>query len=129
MNRPSTIYVAGPMRGYPLWNYPAFDHCSDVLRKQGWEVVNPAELDRDAERLAPVSMVSTSQINYADDEFMRKALRRDMIAICDNCTAIYMMSNWERSKGARAELAIAKAIGLDVYFEGDSLPTPTDEPC
>jgi hypothetical protein len=48
---------------------------------------------------------------------MRKALRRDMVAICDQCTAIYMMSNWERSKGAKAEHALAKALGLSIFYE------------
>ena len=55
--------------------------------------------------------------NYEDHEFMRMALRRDVVAICEDCTAIYMMSNWERSKGANAELGTAKALGLDVYYE------------
>ena len=48
---------------------------------------------------------------------MSSALKRDMVAICDECTAIYMMSNWERSKGANVELALAKALGLDVFYE------------
>ena len=44
-NRKPTIYVAGPMRGYENYNYPAFDRCSRVLREQGWNAINPAELD------------------------------------------------------------------------------------
>ena len=47
-NRKPTIYVAGPMRGYENYNFPAFDRCSRVLREQGWNVINPAELDKDA---------------------------------------------------------------------------------
>ena len=61
--------------------------------------------------------VDAPDTNYEDHEFMRMALRRDVVAICEDCTAIYMMSNWERSKGANAELALAKALGLDVYYE------------
>ena len=48
MNREPTIYVAGPMRGFENFNYPAFDRCARVLLKQGWIVINPAELDREA---------------------------------------------------------------------------------
>ncbi len=56
-------------------------------------------------------------INYEDQEFMRDALKRDMVAICDKCTAIYMMAGWESSKGAKAEHALAKALALEVYYE------------
>ena len=47
MERKPTIYVAGPMRGFENYNYPAFDRCARVLRDQGCDVINPAELDRD----------------------------------------------------------------------------------
>ena len=46
---------------------------------------------------------------------MRSALRRDMVAICEECTAIYMMSGWEKSKGANAELALARALGIKIF--------------
>jgi hypothetical protein len=55
--------------------------------------------------------------DYEDREFMREALERDMISICRQCTAIYMMSRWEQSRGAKAEWHLAKALGLDIYYE------------
>ena len=116
-NRKPTIYVAGPMRGYENYNFPAFDRCSRVLREQGWNVINPAELDKDTGKPMSDPMSFAPDTNYEDHEFMRKALRRDMVAICDQCTAIYMMSNWERSKGAKAEHALAKALGLSIFYE------------
>jgi hypothetical protein len=48
---------------------------------------------------------------------MRDALKRDLLAICEDCTAIYMMSDWEKSRGAKAEWHLAKALGLDIYYE------------
>ena len=54
---------------------------------------------------------------------MRDALKRDMVAICNDCTAIYMMAGWESSKGAKAEYALAKALGLDIYYEA---PLPSN---
>ena len=116
-HRKPTIYVAGPMRGYDDYNYPAFDRCASVLRQQGWRVINPAELDRDAGKPINDPESFAPDTNYEDHEYMRGALKRDMVAICDECTAVYMMSNWENSKGARAELALAKAIGLRVFYE------------
>ena len=60
------------------------------------------------------------ETNYEDHEFMRQALKRDMVALCDDCTAIYMMNGWKKSKGANAEKALAVALGLDVYYEDDN---------
>ena len=88
-----------------------------MLREQGWNAINPAELDKDAGKPMSDPMSFAPDTNYEDHEFMRKALRRDMVAICDQCTAIYMMSNWERSKGAKAEHALAKALGLSIFYE------------
>lgn len=33
------------------------------------------------------------------------------------CNAIYMMSCWGSSKGARVEYAIAKELGMQIFFE------------
>ena len=43
--RKPTIYIAGPMRGIEDFNFPAFDRQEELLKKQGWVVINPAELD------------------------------------------------------------------------------------
>lgn len=40
------IYIAGPMRGHELYNFPAFDAAEARLRRLGYDVVNPAALDR-----------------------------------------------------------------------------------
>jgi len=117
MDRDPTIYVAGPMRGFENYNYPAFDRCARVLRNQGWEVINPAELDREAGKPTNPSYEFDPDNNYEDHEYMRNALLRDVVAICEKCTAIYMMSGWEKSKGANAELALARALGIKVFYE------------
>ena len=121
MDREPTIYVAGPMRGYENYNYPAFDYRAKKLDEMGWTVINPAELDRNEGKPMSDPMAFSPETNYADHEFMRQALKRDMDALCDDCTAIYMMANWEESRGAKAEWHLAKALGLDIFYE---IPLP-----
>ena len=121
--RKPTIYIAGPMRGFDDYNYPAFDRQQKVLEEQGWNVINPAEMDRDDEKPINGPMQFDPDNNYEDHEYMRQALKRDMVAICDECTAIYMMSKWETSRGAKAEWHLAKALGLDIYYES---PLPSE---
>ena len=42
------IYLSGPMSGWPDLNFPAFHAAAALLRGQGFEVVNPAEINPDA---------------------------------------------------------------------------------
>lgn len=121
--RVPTIYIAGPMRGFEDGNFPSFDRQEKILKNQGWVVINPAEMDR-TEGSPPNGHDNFDpSSDYSDQEFMREALERDSVAICRECTALYMMSGWEKSKGAKAEWHIAKAIGLDIYYEA---PLPND---
>ena len=122
--RKPTIYIAGPMRGYEDYNYPAFDDRAKMLEDAGWDIVNPAALDRKAGKPSSDSHVFDPVNNYEDHEFMRTALQRDMDAICVECTAIYMMRDWEKSRGAKAEWHLAKALGLDIFYE---VPLPYEQ--
>ena len=117
MERKPTIYIAGPMRGYKDGNFPAFDRQAKVLERQGWSVINPAEMDRTEGEPPNGHMDFDPSTDYEDREFMREALERDLVAICRDCTAMYMMSKFETSRGAKAEWHLAKALGLDIYYE------------
>jgi len=35
------------------------------------------------------------------------------------CDAIYMLSNWKESSGAKAELELARELGLEIIYEGN----------
>ena len=115
--RKPTIYIAGPMRGYEDGNFPAFDRQAKILELQGWNVINPAEMDRQDGSPPNGHKTFDPAADYEDREFMREALERDLVAICKDCTAMYMMSEFEKSRGAKAEWHLAKALGLDIYYE------------
>jgi len=124
-SRKSTIYIAGPMRGIEDFNFPAFDRQAKVLREQGWIVINPAEIDREMGSPPNDPMSYDPTESCEDQEFMRDALKRDIMVICDECTAMYMMAKWEISRGAKAEWHLAKALGLKIYYEAP-LPYPDE---
>lgn len=89
------LYVSGPMTGLPDLNFPAFHAAAQALRTQGFEVVNPAELNPDP--------------TAAWDQCMRA----DIKALCD-CDGLALLGGWENSKGAHLELHIAHRIGIKV---------------
>jgi hypothetical protein len=111
-----TVYIAGPMRGLPLYNFPAFDAAARRFRRDGWDVVNPAELDRAAgvcEYTHPLP-----------PNFLRDAMARDLSAICDCCDAIALLPGSDRSAGVGVELALARLLGLKVIDAGTGKDMP-----
>ena len=106
------VYIAGPMRGKPLYNFPAFDAAAAHFRERGWEVINPAEMDRERGFKEDLDIPSA--------DFLRNAILSDLVAIT-GCTGIVMLPGWEMSQGANVELALAKFLNLDIYYHvGDA---------
>jgi hypothetical protein len=99
-------YIAGPMRNYPQWNFPAFDSAALMLRQRGWEIISPAELDRE--------MGFTQWTTTLPDGFMEGAMRRDIDALL-MVDSIILLPGWEASTGAQFELTVARALGLDQF--------------
>jgi len=96
------VYISGPMRGYADYNYPAFHAAAKSLEAEGYKVLNPAE-----------------NFNGATDLEFETYMRED-ISMLLKATHIYMLKGWQNSDGARLELAIAKALGLEVSYQTDN---------
>lgn len=89
------IYISGPMTGLPEFNYPAFHAAASRLRTQGFDVVNPAELDTD----------TTKEWHHY--------MRNDIKALVD-CDHVIVLPGWEKSRGATLEVFIATQLGMKV---------------
>jgi hypothetical protein len=89
------IYIAGPMTGYPDFNFPAFHKEAAKLRKKGYTVINPAEVNPDV------------TMSWAE------CMRKD-IAELVQCDAIKLLPGWENSKGATLEHHIAERLELKI---------------
>lgn len=114
------IYLAGPMRGYENFNFPAFDYAAAKLREQGHFVFSPADKDREV-------MGEEVFINPTGDEdklakisgyTIRIALGHDLAWICKEADAVALLPGWEASTGATAERAAAVALGLTIIILG-----------
>jgi hypothetical protein len=86
------IYISGPMSGIKNKNYPAFMKAAVQLRKKGYVVVNPAELD-----------IGIPKSTWEE------CLRRDIKEMM-KCHAIATLPNWQKSKGAMLEIYIARKL-------------------
>lgn len=103
------VYIAGPMRGYPSCNYPAFRAAAQHLREThpDWAVESPAEI---GERFG-------GQRQLLDNpELLRRVMDFELRVVV-NCDAVYLLKGWERSEGARAELMVALDRRKEIMLE------------
>ena len=113
---PKHYYVAGPMRGYDLCNFPLFDRVTEVARAQGLDITSPAELDRD-HGIDPVANPnSIDDVFTADPNLVQTLAQRDCGVILnlekDRGDGLILLPLWNDSTGARAEVALALWLGL-----------------
>lgn len=105
------VYLAGPMRGLPDFNYPAFHEAAHQLRAMGFDVFNPAEAF-DGDQSLPASTY----------------LRHDFEEIVKRTQAMVVLPGWQESQGARVEVQIARSIELPVVKYEDMVHDPGDVP-
>jgi hypothetical protein len=85
------------MTGLPQHNAPAFNKAATALRKRGYNVVNPPELDK-----------QQPQRTWED------CLRRDITQLMV-CKEIATLPGWKKSRGATLEVYIGKALKFPVH--------------
>lgn len=95
------------MTGIEDLNHPAFFEAEFQLKVQGYTVINPAAMDE--------GLGLNPHIEVMDPEFLKKAAQRDLEAVIAS-DGIVLLPNWERSKGARAELAVAQWLDKKIYL-------------
>ena len=86
------------MTGHKDFNYPAFNKEADRFKNEGYIVLNPAVI-----RLPEGA-------TWAD--YMRQALT--MLCAADS---IFMLKNWEGSRGARIEHKLAVDLEMEILYQ------------
>lgn len=118
------IYLAGPMTGIPKFNFPKFLAAACALREMGHEVFCPAE--NDIATYGEEPFMSSALGRHDDIEHLgctyRAVMKTDLSWICDYAEGIAMLPGWENSKGANAEWALAKCLGLEIIYLADKSP-------
>ena len=101
------IYISGGITNVP--NYEEnFSRAERRLKEQGFEVVNPCEISKRLEE--------TLKKSFNQEPTYKEYMIEDITEL-GRCDAIYMLNNWEKSKGACLEKHFAEVIGLDIMFE------------
>lgn len=114
MNR--CVYIAGPMSGYPDYNFPAFDAAEARLIEVDLfdRVINPARIDREIDGFDPTKDVAR------DIEFY---MRRDLPLVLD-CSHVAVLPGWQGSRGARCEVAVGLMVNAAIIDAEHFGPLP-----
>jgi hypothetical protein len=95
-----------------MFNFPAFDLARDHLLSGGFNVISPADLDRNI-GFDPAG---------TDDIDLGACVRRDVGAL-SVCDGVVMLPGFDRSRGAQAEAAVMAWLGRPIfrYPDGEQL--------
>lgn len=97
LSRDDIVYIAGPMSGCKLFNYPAFFAMEGLLKKEfGCKVLNPAR--------------QPNGLTY--EEYMKRAFEDVRKA-----SVVVMLNNWTLSDGAQREYHLAKFEQIKVISQ------------
>lgn len=110
------FYISGPMRGIAEFNFPAFADAARRLRTLGHEAFSPAERDL-AEGFDPEGLTGFEDLSGLGFS-LREALAADCAYICGEADGVLVLPGWQKSRGATAEVALARALGLPVVTLG-----------
>lgn len=99
------IYLSGPMTGIPEHNFPAFNAEAARLRAQGYDVVNPVDINPDP---------ATS---------WHECLRHDLAALL-TCDALALLPGWQGSTGAHLEMHVAHRIAMPIVIAAEIIAPP-----
>ena len=110
------IFISGPITAPTFYqvqqNIRRAEALAVKLMKKGWAVHCPHKNSE---------FLQGALHKHPEEDFERwMAVDFEMLFRCD---AIFMMKNWRKSRGAKMELAHAKELSKDIYYEekGDLL--------
>lgn len=97
-------YLAGPMTGYPEYNWPAFEYASDMLRSDSWDIISPHENDH--EETLETRGSTLPYAGYLADDFK----------LLLDCGGIILLQGWTASRGAMAEFQYAVTADMEIWL-------------
>ena len=107
----STIYICGPMAGYPDLNRAAFDEAAALIEARGDRPLVPHDVGV-REHAGPCPAVYDTPAAQGDHDG-GCYLRADL-AFMVHCDSLYVLPGWSRSRGAQIEVLLARLLRIPI---------------
>ena len=92
------IYISGQITGIEKEAFKLFEKAENKLIRLRDTVINPMKL------------------NHNKNATWREYMTKDIDALME-CEGIYMLKNWQKSKGAKIERLIAISFDMEIFYE------------
>lgn len=124
LNEQLRIYVCGRRSGLPDKGFNAIQGAVLGLRKKGFVVISPIEVN--------VNMLSreySPPVDPRDGGYPQAfpGMRADIIAMLSVCNAVALMPGWETAIGCKLEVAVAITLGYTFvhWQDGEVVERPS----
>ena len=101
------VFISGKISGIENVAFQLFAEAERLLQALGYETINPMTLNHDHDR--------------SWNSYMNVCIK----ALCE-CDGIYMIPNWNDSRGANVEFFISEILGLKKIIPPEYIPTGQD---
>lgn len=119
--RSASVYLSGPIAGYPDGNRALFARYAERVTKAGHIAVNPHGLDHShAGRCLGDEVPHHPMDQQASEHQYGCYMKADLRALLD-CDFILMLPNYMQSRGAKVELKVARICGLETLYWVDDI--------
>ena len=103
------VYIAGPYRAPTEWQLVQHIRAAEALAIEVWKL--------GAVAICPhLNTMFMDGIDIDRDTFINGDLE-----ILRRCDAIFMLSGWDKSEGARKEWELAKELDMPVIYQDDNM--------
>lgn len=119
-------YIAGPMTGYPQFNFPRFKEINDLFTAHGLRTLNPADMDiRGVKEAAMASPDGQPDENgMLGGQTWGDLLARDIKIVADVVDGVIAIDKWMASRGARLEIVVAIQCQKPLFWYRDGHLSP-----
>lgn len=113
------VYISGPIAGKPNGNRDAFQKAADLVRLAGHDPMNPQDLDHSHPLQEECSGDAVPRLRGERPERREGVehrygcyMRADLLALIQKADAILTLHDWQFSRGAKVEVAVADICGI-----------------
>lgn len=111
-------YISGPITGLENGNFDKFNRAQRELENNDFIVMNPHEIARDIyDKWSKIETKTRQQENEMWCEFMKRDIEFLMKA-----DVVFLLENWESSRGSVMELLIAQKLNIPIYYFNNRIP-------